>query len=100
MASSPVPGWLTGLLEMAGSDFVKGKKMQESQGGEGYADRSQKGHPEWFLPTSAENGKVPILATQYQLRLMWPYIPAKGCFYSRDRKSCWYGRNIGTQALV
>lgn len=27
MAFSTVPGWLTGLLEIAGSDFVKGKKM-------------------------------------------------------------------------
>lgn len=32
MASSPIPGWLTGLLEIAGSDFVKGKRMQGEPG--------------------------------------------------------------------
>lgn len=27
MASNTVPGWFTGLLEIAGSDFVKGRKV-------------------------------------------------------------------------
>lgn len=26
MASNTVPGWFTGLMEIAGSDFVKGRK--------------------------------------------------------------------------